>query len=130
MINQLYIVISFFISGLLIGLLFDIFRITRRTFKLPNIIIYIEDILFWVLTGLIIIGTNVVCTDGQIRLYMILMLMVGSLTYFLIISKYFMKINIKIIDFIKKIIKIILKPFYKIGTFLKNIIKFKKIYKK
>lgn len=130
MVNQLYILISFFISGLLIGLLFDIFRITRRTFKLPNIIIYIEDILFWILTGVIVIGTNVVSTDGQIRLYMILMLMVGSVIYFLIISKYFMKINLKIIDFIKKIIKIILKPFHKIGTFLKNIIKFKKIFKK
>lgn len=130
MINQLYIVISFLISGLLIGLLFDIFRITRRTFKLPNIIIYIEDILFWILTGLIIIGANVVCTDGQIRLYMILMLMVGSLIYFLIISKYFMKINLKILEIIKKVIKFIFKPFYILGTFFKNLVKFKKIFKK
>lgn len=127
MVNQLYIVMSFFLSGLSIGLLFDIFRVTRKAFKLPNLIIYFEDILFWILTGLIIIGSICICTDGQIRLYMILMIITGALIYFLLISKYFIKINVKILDIVKLGIKKIIQPFKIIREFIKNNIKIKKI---
>ena len=127
MVNQLYIVMSFFLSGLSIGLLFDIFRVTRKAFKLPNLIIYFEDILFWILTGLIIIGSICICTDGQIRLYMILMIITGALIYFLLISKYFIKINVKILDIVKLGIKKIIQPFKIIRKFIKNNIKIKKI---
>jgi spore cortex biosynthesis protein YabQ len=118
--NQLYILISFFTSGLIIGLLFDVFRVTRRACRLPNIIIYIEDVLFWVITGVIIVGTILLCTDGQIRLYMILMMITGALFYFILISKLFLKINIKILDLLKNIFVNVLKPFKKIIIFLKN----------
>lgn len=130
MVNQLYIVMSFFISGLLIGLIFDIFRVTRKAFRLPNIIIYIEDILFGIITGLIVVSTICICTDGQIRLYMILMIVTGTLFYFLLISRYFMKVNVKILDILKIVIKKSIKPFKVIEIFLKNNIKSKKNLKK
>lgn len=121
--NQAYTIIAFFISGLIIGIIFDIFRITRKTFKLPNIITYIEDALFWILTGAIILFTIYVFTDGQIRLYMILMLIIGAFIYFMFASKYFIKINTKVLDFIKLIIRFIAKPFIKIGVILRKIFK-------
>ena len=134
MINQLYIVISFFFAGIIIGVLFDIFRVTRKSFKTPNIIIYIEDILFWILTGLIIILTTSLHTDGQIRLYMILMLITGAFTYFILVSKYFMKINVKLLNLIQSIVKFIIHllihPFKIILSFIKSNIKIKKISKK
>lgn len=46
---------AFFISGIIIGLFFDCFRILRKSFKTPDFITYIEDILFWILTGLFLI---------------------------------------------------------------------------
>lgn len=130
MINQLYILLSFFLAGISIGILFDVFRITRKSFKTPNIIIYIEDALFWILTGLIILTTTVICTDGQIRLYMILMIITGTFIYFLLVSKYFININVKILKIFKSISKFITQPFRKIFTFVKKHIKFKKISKK
>ena len=130
MINQLYILLSFFLAGISIGILFDVFRITRKSFKTPNIIIYIEDALFWILTGLIILTTTVICTDGQIRLYMILMIITGAFIYFLLVSKYFININVKILKILKSISKFITQPFRKILTFIKKYIKFKKISKK
>ena len=51
--NQAYSFIVFILNGILIGLLFDIFRILRKSFKTPDFITYIEDILFWILTGII-----------------------------------------------------------------------------
>ena len=42
-INQFYLLCIFMISGLIIGILFDLFRILRKSFKTPDIITYIED---------------------------------------------------------------------------------------
>lgn len=130
MLDQLYIVISFFFSGIVIGILFDLFRSTRRSFKIPNIIIYIEDALFWILTGLIIILTIFICTDGQIRLYMILMLITGAFIYFSLVSKFVIIINVKLLNLVQSIINFITQPFKIILNFIKNNIKFKKISKK
>ena len=41
--NQANLFLIFTINGILIGLLFDIFRILRKSFKTPDIITYIED---------------------------------------------------------------------------------------
>ena len=125
--DSIKILVSFFITGICIGIVFDIFRITRKAFKLPNLLIYIEDILFWILTGALLLFDIYVFTDGQIRLYMILMLILGALIYFLVISKYFIKTNTKIIEIIKYITLKLLSPFKKLA---KKLIKFKKIFKK
>ena len=130
MINQLYILLSFFIAGIIIGLLFDIFRVTRKSFKLPNFIIYIEDVLFWILAGLIIIATIFIFTDGQIRLYMFLMLFMGAFIYFALISKLFIKINVKLVKLIQTVIDFMLKPFKIILDSIKNLKKIKKFSKK
>ena len=53
--NQAYLFLIFSITGILIGALFDIFRALRKSFKTSNIITYIEDIVFWLLTGTLII---------------------------------------------------------------------------
>ncbi|MBR1653557.1 MAG: spore cortex biosynthesis protein YabQ [Clostridia bacterium] len=51
MTNTVYTLIAFFITGICISIIFDIFRISRKEFKTANIIIYLEDILFWILSG-------------------------------------------------------------------------------
>ena len=54
-INQAYIFFIFSVNGVFIGLLFDVFRILRKSFKTINIITNIEDIIFWILAGMSII---------------------------------------------------------------------------
>ncbi len=115
MINQVYTLLAFLITGICIGILFDIFRISRKTFKTPNFLIYIEDVLFWLLTGVLILFTIFTFTTGEIRLYMIIIMICGSLIYFMSISKYFVLINTKILNFFKSIICVILTPFRKIS---------------
>jgi spore cortex biosynthesis protein YabQ len=50
--NQAYTFIIFIINGIIIGFLFDCFRIIRKSFKTSDIITYIEDILFWIIAGI------------------------------------------------------------------------------
>ena len=68
MINTLYIPRVFFIRGICIGILFDIFRISRKTFKTPDLLIYVEDIAFWVLAGLLILFTIFTFTNRRSKI--------------------------------------------------------------
>ncbi len=57
--EQLYSFAIFILVGFLIGLLFDIFRISRKTFKTSDLVTSIEDVLFWILTRIINIVFNI-----------------------------------------------------------------------
>ena len=107
--NQIYSLLIFMISGIIIGLFFDIFRILRKTFKTPDLITYIEDAIFWIITALFLLFIIFVFQNGEIRNYTILGLIIGIAIYILTISKYFIRINVFIVNLLKTIIKDILK---------------------
>lgn len=128
--NQLFCLLIFILTGIVIGILFDIFRILRKSFKTADFITYLEDIIFWILTGCIMLFSIFIFNNGEIRSYVFIGIAIGIISYMLIISRFFVKISVSIIKFIKKILsypiklikniftKIILKPTLKI---LKNI---------
>ena len=118
--NQAYIFFVFIVNGIIIGILFDFFRILRKSFKTSNIITYIEDLLFWILTGIIILYSIFTFNNGEIRLFMFLAIAIGVVTYMFLFSSYVIKVNVTIIKFLKNII-------IKIFNFLGMPIKF--IYK-
>ncbi len=113
--NQVYLFFIFIANGVLIGILFDIFRILRKSFKTSDFVTYIEDFLFWILTGFSILYFMFVFNNGEIRLFMFLGIAVGITLYMLIFSSFLIKINVTIITFLKKIISkvigVILIPF-------------------
>ena len=143
---QAYLFLVFTINGIIIGLLFDIFRILRKSFKTSDIITSLQDIMFWILTGLILIYSIFTFSNGEIRFYMFLGIFLGCLIYMLMFSKYFINVNVKIMLVAKKIItkissiiyfpikiflKLLKKIFFKpINIFTINIKKIKTNYQK
>lgn len=123
---QLYSLFLFIIAGILIGIFFDIFRILRRTFKTPDWITYLEDILFWILTGSFLLFLLFYFQNGEIRGYVILGLFLGILIYMLTISKHFIKISVNILktikDIIKQVISWCLKPFSIVWKMLHRVV--------
>lgn len=123
--NQAYLFLIFTVNGMIIGLLFDFFRILRRSFKTKDFITYIQDVLFWILTGLILLYSIFVFNNGEIRLFMFLGVAIGVILYMLIISSYVIKINVYLINILKKIfsgiIRIILIPFKFLYKFIKQL---------
>lgn len=122
--NQTSLFLIFIINGFIIGLLFDIFRILRKTIKTSDFFTYIEDFIFWILTGSILLYSIFTFNNGEIRLFMFLAALIGVILYIMLISSYFIKVNVTIINFIKKIfIKIfslLVIPFIKIFNFIKK----------
>jgi len=104
-INQAYIFFVFILNGILIGILFDLFRILRKSFKTPDIITYVQDVVFWLLTGLLTLFFLFQFQYGALRLYVLIGILAGVSIYLLTISKYFILLNVTIIKFIKDIIR-------------------------
>lgn len=120
LLSQFNIVFIFFLTGICIGLLFDFFRIQRKVLRTCDFITYIQDILFWIVSGLIIIFVIMKYTNGEIRIYMVFGIILGILIYFLIISKYIMKIFVCILSFLLNIIGKLLFPLKKIYKIIKK----------
>lgn len=103
-VQQAYIFLIFILNGILIGIVFDIFRILRKSFKTSDVITYIEDVIFWVMTGLITLYFLFTFNNGEIRFYIFVGIILGIIIYMLSISKYFIKVNVTIITFLKNVI--------------------------
>lgn len=122
--NQALLFLIFSLNGVIIGLIFDFFRIIRKSFKTSTLLTNIQDVIFWIITGISVIFFMYKFSDGTIRFYMFLGLLLGLNIYYLTISQYVIKtfvILIKLITNILTIINnIISKPFKKIYKLIKN----------
>ena len=109
--SQAILFLLFALDGAIIGILFDFFRILRRSFSTGSILTALEDIIFWISAGIILIYSIFVYNNGIIRGYMFLGAFCGIVLYILTLSNIFIKINVYIINLIKKIINVIIKIF-------------------
>lgn len=120
--NQAYLFLIFSLTGIIIGALFDIFRVLRKSFKTSNLVTYIEDILFWILTGFLILYNIWYFNDGEIRIFMFLGIIIGVLIYMLTLSNIFINILFFTITQIKRLFKIILIPFKSVYKICRKIL--------
>lgn len=112
----------FLLDGVIVGVLFDIFRILRKSFKTPDFVTYIEDILFGIISGSTLIFSIIMFNNGELRLFVFLGIILGLVIYILTISKYVIKICVKVLQIITKIYGIIFKVvFFPIFLILKKI---------
>ena len=122
--SQAYLFVICFLCGVIIGIFFDIFRILRKSFKTPDLVTYIEDIIFGIITGVFLIFILFVLNNGQLRFYIFFGLALGIILYLITLSKIFIKINVTVITTIKKIIiKILTIIFYPCKKIIKSILK-------
>lgn len=115
--EQLYIFFSFLLTGFVIGVLFDIFRILRKSFRTLDIITHIQDFVFWILTGAILLFSIFTFNAGELRGYIFIAIILGFIMYLLILSKYFVLFATKFINFEKKLLSY---PIKIVAIFLQN----------
>ncbi len=99
----------FFIIGSIIGILFDIFRVIRKSFKTPDNITFLEDLIYIILSGSLIIYSIIKINGGEVRFYLFLGILFGIMIYFLTISNLCVIILYEFVKICKKILKI---PYY------------------
>lgn len=112
--SQIGIFLIYFIAGVLICLLYDIFRALRKTVKTPDFVTNIEDIIFWIFVAIFLIYLIFIVSSGKIRFFMFVAICSGGIGYYFTLSKYFMNISVHILSvfkiIVKKIINILIIP--------------------
>ena len=106
----------FFIIGLFIGFIFDLFKSFRKNFKTNNLLVDIQDIVFLVISGFLFFKSIIVFNSGNIRFYIFVSTVLGITIYSLTLSESCVIIIDVILRFVKLIFRFVLKllklPYY------------------
>lgn len=121
--TQGQIFILFFVAGICIGLIYDIFRVLRKNFHTSNLITQIEDVIFLVFSGFLVLYSILKFNNGEVRFYLFMAIFLGILLYFLTISKPYVIIINVIVKFCKNILVFIIKLIKIPYIFIKKTIK-------
>lgn len=121
--QELQIVGEAFFYGAVITIVYDVLRIFRRVISHGNFWIGAEDFMFWIWTSLWVFSVLYRKNDGSFRMYTILAMLLGMLTYHQTISEHFVRFFSGIL---KKIMNLLLYPIKKLkiySVFLGNKLK-------
>jgi len=133
--NQIYAFLVTVYGGLIIGFVYNIYKVLRNILKVKKFLSDIGDILFWTVSTIIIIYFLYLSNYIEIRFYVFLGFMTGILIYNYLFSEFVTKLLLKLYNILVKFIKILLYPllyilvmFKKQFGFLNNNILRLKIY--
>ncbi len=115
--NQTYVFLSSVLVGVVLAIIFDIFRILRRKGNTPNYVVYIQDVFYWIIVTFVIIMSAFITNDGELRGYMFIGYILGAVIYVVTFSSHILKITGRILDFIENIVE---KIYQKIKKLLKK----------
>lgn len=110
------------LSGAIILIVYDVIRIFRRIIKHSKILVAVQDILFWIISGIFIFIMMYRENNGDIRGFSIMGMIIGMVVYNQLLSNPVVNVSTtvvsKVIWCIKKVIMTILFPFRKILSFI------------
>lgn len=112
--NQTYVFLWSLFVGVILAVIFDFFRILRRKGNTKNYIVYIQDIIYWIIVTFIIIMSAFITNDGELRGYMFIGYILGAIVYIVTLSRYILKIVNNLLDVIENIFNKIKQVIHKI----------------
>ena len=107
--DQTFIFLSCIACGIIIGLLFDLFRIIRRIIPTNEYITFLQDIIYWLIASVIVFAFILNFNNGDLRWYEFVGVFLGAGMYLLTVSTVIIETSIFILQFIFKILSLILK---------------------
>lgn len=89
--------------GVITAIIFDTFRVLRRIVKTGVMITFLEDMLFWIIVAILFFALSLKISNGEIRFFMLIGVILGATAYFLTISSFIIQIAVKIVNVLKRI---------------------------
>ncbi len=121
------------LTGMCVGLLYDLFRILRKVVRHHPFVVNIEDLVFWILaTG---IGAYFFLNEnnGEVRIFAVLGIILGAVLYFAVLSRYIVTFGVWIVNLIKSFLKMLYKltilPFARLLKWLWRVLPIHFLYK-
>ena len=105
--HQTQIFLGACLLGGFLGVIYDFFRISRLAFHLPRVVILLEDVLFFVICGVVTFLYLAETNDGQVRYFIMLGLLLGATLYYFTLGEVVMRVSSVIIGFVSKTLSLI-----------------------
>jgi len=113
--SQLYSFLVMLYGGMIIAILYDIYKVIRIILKPKRIATDIGDIIFWILGTIVFIFFLYISNYAEIRFYSFLGFIIGILLYNILLSPFVIKLLLLVYRIAKnifiKIYKIVTYPF-------------------
>lgn len=107
--NQTFVFLASCVLGFFLGMVYDAFRISRLAFKLNAVVVFIEDVLFFVIAAVSSFAFMLLENNGVLRGFLLIGEIVGAILYFSTLSLLIMKLASVIINAIKCILRVVYK---------------------
>lgn len=101
-------------SGLILGVMYDIYRVALSRIRMPRWMIPILDFLYWIAATIIVFRLLYHSNLGQVRVFVFIAIAIGILFYFALLSR----IVCKILQFIANMIVWFVRFVWKLITIL------------
>ena len=120
--SQEIIFLTSVLGGVLLGLLWDFYRLLRHYIPLGKLGTALGDILYWIISLYVGLSIIINISWGNIRLYILIGFLIGALVYFYVFSNIILSLCITLINFvIQAIIKIYGVIIFPIKYFIKRL---------
>lgn len=106
--NQAYVFLNCILGGAIIAFIYDVFRVRRRTIKSGNLIVYLEDFVYWIIVALVLFAVVYRSNEGEIRGYLILGMIIGIILYILLLSRVVMRFFLFLVRILYRLLTAIL----------------------
>ena len=104
MTGQAWLFLSAVLTGAAIGLLYDVFRIFRRTARHSGFAVQLEDFFFWVAATGLTFYYMLRVNYGEIRPFYILGVAIGAVLYFVTVSRFVIMVFVAVINYMKRVV--------------------------
>ncbi len=102
--HEVFIFFQACILGAFFGALYDVFRIVRLSFPNPKFLVFIEDVLYFLIITLASFTFIVIQNSGYLRAFLVIGELLGAILYFFTVSIIIMKSANIIIKLIRKVL--------------------------
>ena len=126
--RQTHIFLLSCVAGIFSGFIFDIFRIKRRLVKTSDIVVYVEDIIYWLIISVVLFALMYYSNESEVRSYILFGIFIGVVIYVFLFSKCVIFCFTKVIKVVYKLIKFPINIVRRVFRISVNV--FLKIFKK
>ncbi len=110
--SQGYIFLATLYGGIIIGFIYDLYRIFRYFFKPKKVATFFEDLMFWIIIALIALFVLIFSSWGELRGYEFLGFLSGAVLYHKLLSRIVITILVKIVKIVIRVLKYLLDIFF------------------
>jgi len=107
--SQVYAFVVTVLIGLMMGICYDFYRVTKGIIRPGKFFVYLGDLLFWVVSTLIVFFMLLIGNWGEFRFYVLVGALVGALLYFKLLSHFVIDVLVNIFSLIRKTISVVLR---------------------